>query len=182
MTLLQKVFGIDFNPADGGAFLFRHLGMPGGKAMVDGTQKAVLEAHIRKASTLTVWLLVVSFMLLVLGKLADNGWLLLPPVLLFFALIAWHFRSVQRIALSAHAGANLAPVSTPKPTDAQVVAARKVMLGFALVCVALSALGASAALLSQRSFYVVAGSVGCGLSLLLALVFAWAWMKARPSA
>ncbi len=182
MALLQKVFGIDFTPADGGAYLFRHLGMPGGKAVVDGTQKAVLETHIRKASTLTVWLFAMGFVLLVLGQLADNGWLLLPPVLLLCALLAWHFRSVQRIALSAQAGAHAAPVGTPKPTDVQVAAARKVLLGFALVCVALSALGASAALLSQRSFYVLAGSVGCGLSLLLALVFAWAWMKARPSA
>lgn len=182
MALLQKVFGIDFTPADGGAFLFRHLGMPGGKAMVNGIQKTVLQAHIRKASTLTVWLLAVGFVLLVLGKLADNGGVIFLPFLLCGALIFWHLRAVQRIALPAHEGASAAPAGATQPTDAQVAAARKVLLGFALVCVALAVLGACAALLSQRSFYVVAGSVGGGLSLLLALVFAWAWNKARPSA
>ena len=178
MNILKKIFGVDLQPGEGGSALFHHAALPGGKAVVSSDQKALLEAHLSTASIVAVLLVVSGFLMVVLGQLLQNGWIVFIAPLLAGVLGFVHVRTVQRI-VQANAGLPQAPVAAP--SAAKVAQARKVFSGFALFCIVMAVVAGSTALISDRNYLVVVSTIGCGLFILLALVFCWVVLKTRPS-
>lgn len=182
MNVLKAVFGIDFTLAEGGASRFHHNCLPGGLALVSATQKAMLELHLRTASMAAALVGPLIFLTVVLGILANNGWLVLPVLLLTGGLGFWHVHAIHRIVLRSRDIATVLPESDIPVSIATTPSPRKVLLGLVVCNVVLAVMSGGLVLLSDRSFYVVVGAIGCGIATLLALVFIGVWIKApRPA-